>query len=67
MQNNDENFVCKKCGHTKSKTGKIGNSGYDKVKKADNPFFSLGTGMFISCCASCGDVYSLTIENPNKL
>lgn len=63
----NENFTCEKCGHTKSKTGKIGNSGYDKVKKVESPFFSMGTGMFISCCASCGNVHSLTIENPDKL
>ena len=62
----DDNFKCEKCGHTKSKTGKIGNSGYDKVKKIGS-ILSLGTGMFISCCASCGDVYSLKIENPDKL
>lgn len=62
----DGNFICEKCGHTKSKTGKIGNSGYDKVKKIGS-IMSLGTGMFISCCASCGDVYSLKIERPEKL
>ncbi|MFC6038553.1 hypothetical protein ACFPYN_03690 [Paenisporosarcina macmurdoensis] len=62
----DENFKCEKCGHTKSKTGKIGTTGYDKVKKIGS-IMSLGTGMFISCCASCGDVYSLKIENPDKL
>jgi hypothetical protein len=36
------------------------------VKKIGS-LMSLGTGMFISCCASCGDVYSLKIENPDKL
>lgn len=61
-----ENFKCEKCGHTKYKTGKIGNSGYDKVKKIGS-IISLGTGMLISCCASCGNVYSLKIENPDRL
>ncbi|MEK4761145.1 hypothetical protein MHH85_12910 [Viridibacillus sp. FSL E2-0187] len=62
----NENFICMKCGHTETKTGKIGNSNYDKVKKVGK-LMSFGTGMFISCCAKCGDVYSLTIENPNRL
>ncbi len=60
------NFKCEKCGHTQSKDGKTGNSGYDKVKKIGS-FMSIGTGMIISCCASCGDVHALRIENPNKL
>jgi hypothetical protein len=55
-----------KCGHTETKTGKIGNSNYDKVKKVGK-LMTFGTGMFISCCAKCGDVYSLTIVNPNRL
>ncbi|MGE7770116.1 hypothetical protein ACQKMK_06160 [Viridibacillus arvi] len=61
----NENFICMKCGHTETKTGKIGNSNNDKVKKVGK-LMSFGTGMFISCCAKCGDVYSLTIENPDR-
>jgi len=66
MTQSDGNFKCSKCGHTKSKDGKTGNSGYDKVKKIGSTM-SFGTRMIISCCASCGDVHSIRIENPDKL
>lgn len=66
MISKDKHFQCKKCGHTETKTGKIGNTGYDKVKKVGS-MMSLGTGMYISCCASCGDVYSLKVEKPDRL
>ncbi|MGM0845115.1 MAG: hypothetical protein ACQEUT_09070 [Bacillota bacterium] len=60
-----ETFVCEKCGHTKSKTGRIGNSNYDSVKKPGK--IISGTAMLIKCCASCGNVDSMTIEDPDKL
>ncbi|MDZ5710664.1 hypothetical protein [Jeotgalibacillus haloalkalitolerans] len=61
-----ENFKCEKCGHTESKTGKIGNNGYDKIRKPDS-FMSFGTSMYIFCCAKCGDVFEMKIESPERL
>ncbi|CEG25662.1 hypothetical protein [Bacillus sp. B-jedd] len=62
----NEPFMCKKCGHTEMKIGKIGNSGYDKVRKP-GAVFSLGTSMLITCCANCGEVDSMRIEDPTRL
>jgi hypothetical protein len=63
----EKNFVCKECGHTKSKVGKIGNSGYDMVKPPGFNAFKMGTSLLITCCAQCGEVSSMRIENPNAL
>jgi transcription elongation factor Elf1 len=67
MASSERDFNCQKCGHTESKEGKIGNSGYDKVKKPGFNAFSMGTSMLITCCAACGEVSSMRIENPNAL
>lgn len=32
------NFTCEKCGHEESKIGRIGNTGYDLVKKPGKMF-----------------------------
>lgn len=63
----EKNFVCKECGHTESKVGKIGNSGYDKVKPPGFNAFKMGTSLLITCCANCGEVSSMKVENPNAL
>lgn len=59
------NFTCKVCGHDESKVGRIGNTGYDLVKKPGK--FMGGTSILVTCCAECGEVDSMRVENPDKL
>jgi len=59
------NFTCEKCGHEESKIGRIGNTGYDLVKKPGKMFG--GTSILVTCCAECGEVESMRVEHPEKL
>ncbi|WP_313798591.1 transcription initiation factor TFIIIB [Cytobacillus sp.] len=60
---NNQIQICNSCGSKKFTKGRL--DGYAKVRPL-NKTFSLGSGIILTFCKNCGEVFSMKVENLNK-